>query len=64
MKCNAYPGIIQGHLNERLCDERIQAIELGGKKRIVRDDEKWYGCEGNSQAIRSICIDDKTRTEA
>ena len=31
MKCNAYPGILQGQLTERRCHERIQAIELKGR---------------------------------
>jgi len=38
MKCDTNPDILQG-TKERCRNERIQAIELRRKKRIVFDDE-------------------------
>ena len=46
MKCDTNPGILQG-TNERCRNERIQAIELRRKKRIVFDGEERATDNGN-----------------
>jgi hypothetical protein len=38
MKCDTNPDILQG-TKERCRNERIQAIELRGKKKVIFDDE-------------------------
>ena len=46
MKCDTRPDILQG-VNERCRNERIQAIELRGKKRVVFDEKSWDWGERN-----------------